>query len=159
MAMLLAASRSASALRTHWTVSFFIENQTFSYRFSKEPISFLQPPTKILRSPHKNVQRKRTVHGAGNPARFADLIPSRHYDEQIDIAVPVRFSVSIRSEQDDFVGLEFVGNFTDQFLDGRNRNAPTCPALAGTTRLSGSWLNGHNLIIHPESPAVSIDPA
>jgi hypothetical protein len=116
--MVFAASKSASALRTHSAVSFFIKNFAFPHCFSKKPVPFFHPPTKILWRPHKNVQRKGTVNSAGYSARFADLIPGRHNDEQIHIAVLVWFPVGIRSEQDDFVGLEFIRDFPGQSLDG-----------------------------------------
>jgi hypothetical protein len=64
------------------------------------------------------------VNRAGDFACFTGFIPGWHNDQQIHVAVSMWLSIGVRSEQDNLVGLEFIGDLSGQSLNGGEGDAP-----------------------------------
>ena len=63
-----------------------------------------------MRCADKNIQRKRRVDGQTDLHGLVELIPARHDDEDIHIAVRVWLPIGVRAEQDNLVGVELLSD-------------------------------------------------
>src|SRR5262245_58678445 len=97
---------SASALRTHFRVSFLIEDLALLHDLPQEPVSFLDAAAQFLRRTHDQVTREGRFHYVSDPNRLAGVVGGRHYHEQVYIAGLVWNAVGIRAKQDNLVWLK-----------------------------------------------------
>lgn len=118
----LAASRSASALRTHSLAAFFIENLALRRNLRVERFTFLKPPFQVLRRADEEVHREGSGKFPADLHGLIVLISRRHDDEQIHVAVLVRLAVGVRAEQDDLVRMEAFRDLTRVATDDRHRD-------------------------------------
>src|SRR5262245_9553277 len=100
-----------------------------SHALFQKPVSLSQSPGEILRCSHKQFQGKAVVHGQANPYGLVDFVPRRHDDQDIHVAIGVRFTVGIGSEKDDFVGLKSFSDTARELADHSHGNIrPAIPA-------------------------------
>ena len=101
----------------------------------------------VVRCAHNDVQWKRRIDGKADLHRLVDLVPSRHHDQNVDIAVGVRRTVGVRTEEDDFIGLEAFGDLACESAYDRSRHiGAAIPAMIdgdghefGIQRSDGSY--------------------
>lgn len=92
-------------------------------------VAFRETPFHTGWSADEEIHRKPRRHCAANFEPLIDLVPCGHDDQDIDVAVGVRRAVSVRAEQDDFVGLEALGNLAREAADHAHGNVgPAIPA-------------------------------
>lgn len=138
-----------SALLTHCAVVLFIESFALGKYFRQKQVTFLQAPGYVLGCANDEVEGKLRVNDPVDPYRLIDLIPRRHNDENVHVAVVVRRTISVRPEQDDLFRLETLGHLPRVAPDDPQRNVrPAVPA-----RQWRSWPTTHFLrhtgIVHP----------
>jgi len=75
-------------------------------------LPFVESPLQVLGRSYNQIERKRSIQFDVDLRCFAEFAPRRQDNQQIDIAIRVRFSVSIRPKQDDLVRLEVLGDLT-----------------------------------------------
>jgi hypothetical protein len=59
---------------------------------------------------HDQIEWKRMVCAAPNPDGLIDFIRCGHHDENIDVAICMRFSVGMRAEEDDLLRMKAIGD-------------------------------------------------
>src|SRR5437588_262335 len=101
-----AARKSSSALRIHSRVVLFIEDFSLCHDLGQERLALFQTPLYISRLQNNQVHRELCGDFATDLERLVKLVPCRHDDKEVHIAVGVRRSVSMRTEQNNAVGLE-----------------------------------------------------
>jgi hypothetical protein len=129
-------ARSASALRTHSAVVFFIKDLAALYDFPQEPVAFLQAPLHVFGCANHDVNGKRRIKRFLDSEGLIDLVARGHDNQKIYIAVAIRLAVSVRAEKDDPVRLEVLGNALCEATDDGPANksetvADAAPALGG----------------------------
>ena len=72
-----------------------------------------------MRFVNDEVQWKPAMDCQPNLHRLIQFIAAGHDNEDIDIAIGVRFAVGVRAEEDDFLGLEFFRRFARETADDR----------------------------------------
>jgi hypothetical protein len=112
--MRLAPRKSCSAFRTHSRAALFIEELSFGHNFGVERFTLGEAPAEVVRRAHDQLQWKRRLDCVVNPERCIDLIPARHNDQDIHVAVFVGHAVSVGAEEDDLVGLEALGDIAGE---------------------------------------------
>src|SRR5438094_8084472 len=110
-------SRSASALRTHFAVVFFIEGLAFRQDFQRERIAIAKTFLNSLGSPHQEIKRKWRRHGNANLGGLIELIARRHHHDEINVAISVRLAVCVGTEQDDLVRMKAFSDSARKPLD------------------------------------------
>ena len=152
-----AATKSASAFRTHSAVSRFVQHFSFRRYLSKKRIALREAPAGGLGRADDDVQRKRRVDVEADAAGLIELISSRHDDQNVDVAVVMRRAVSMRSEQNDLVGLKTLCDLAREVLDHGNRNI-RATVVAGQRRCSQVWtpVRAHRSLLYLSGKIVGV---
>lgn len=94
-----------------------------------EQIALRETPFHRGRCTNEEIHRELPGHLASNLERQIDLIPGRHDDQEVNVAVGMRSAVGVRAEQDDLVWLEVLGDLACETSDDAHGNIrPTIPA-------------------------------
>ena len=110
-------------------------------------IPLRQPPFHLPRCADKQIQRKRRRDLPAYPHGLAVLVPRRHDDQDVHIAVGVRRAVGVGAEQNDLVGVEALDDLAREAADQAHGDVgPTIPAR-GRSRRRGAAFGGHALIV------------
>src|SRR5579884_368749 len=146
-ARVCAPSRSSSALRTHVAVWRFIKYLALTDDFAHEPVLFPQPTLDMLGCHDNQVEGERPLEGQIDPHRLADLVPGRHDDEQVHVALGVGRAVGVGAEQDDLVRAEALGDLPREAPDRRQRDVRRRVAVRLHVRGRGSGFLRHGPIL------------
>lgn len=112
-----------------------------------ERFAFLQPPLEVVRFANDDVQWKRRVDGEADLDGLPQLIPARHDDQNVHIAVGVRLAVGVRAEEDNLLRLEFFGDLAGKAADrGLRHIRAAIPAGRLLLRRSAAF-GGHTRIL------------
>jgi hypothetical protein len=98
-----------------------------------------------MRSANDDVQRKRWIDGHADLHRLIELVFGGHHDENIYIAVCMRLSIRVRSEQDDLVGPKSLRDLLCETSDGGFRHV--LPAVKGARTIHFRYLATHIAIL------------
>jgi hypothetical protein len=90
-------------------VVLFIKHSAFGRDFAQERVSFRQPPFHVVWGAHDDVQRKRWIAGKLDLDGLIELVPGRHDNQDVHVAVAMRLPVGAGAEQNDLVWLEALG--------------------------------------------------
>ena len=101
-----------------------------------ERLALFEPPCQVLRSADDQVHRERSRHLPANLHGLVVLVPSRHDDEDVHVAVGVRCAVGVGAEQDDLVGLESLGNLAREPPYRGHRDIPAAIQLFSSRGVS-----------------------
>jgi hypothetical protein len=93
------------------------------------------------------VQRKWSLDGQTDFICLIELIATSHHDEDIDIAIGVRLAVGVRAEEDDLFGVEKLGDFACEAMDGRLRHLRAAVPAVGLWLRSVTSFGGHICIL------------
>ena len=80
-----------------------------------------------------------------NPERCIDLVPARHNDQDIHVAVFVGRAVSVGAEEDDLVRLEALGDIAGEFPNDAQRHIWARVIAPGLVAESGGCGHGRSL--------------
>ena len=80
-------------------------------------LALFQSPGEILWGSNEQIHCEGPRNFEANSHRLIVLIPARHHDEDIDIAVGVRRAVGVGAEQNDFVRLVSLGDFAGELAN------------------------------------------
>src|ERR1051325_2261213 len=117
-----ATRRSFSAFRSHFAVSFFIQDGAFFRDVAQEPVAFLDAALQPFWRSYDQVQWKWRFKYRANSDGLTRFIRALHHHQQIHVAVFVWLAIRKRAKQDDLVGLESLRNLARVTTDRRHRN-------------------------------------
>jgi hypothetical protein len=80
-----------------------------------------------------------------DPERLIELIPARHDDQDVHVAIRVRCSVRVRAEEDDRVRVKAFRNPARELSDHTHRDA-----RASIPMNSSAVLDTHTAILQPD---------
>ena len=101
----------------------------------------------VLRGSHNQAQRKRGGDRPANANGLRVLMPGRHDDQNVHVAVRVRRPVRMRAEEDDLLRMEALGDLAREPANDAHRDIRS-PKPAGRRRVEGCVaFVRHNVIL------------
>ena len=113
-----------------------------------EKFPLFQSPLDLTWLPDEKIHWERRPQRQADLERLVELVACRHDDEDIDVAVGMRGSVGIRSEQDNLVRLELLRDLPGEPADDAQGNIrPGIPTGRFGLRDSTRFMD-HHILYH-----------